>query len=315
MTSSHRSSCQSGLRSAVSSVKSTCAKKSLGSSLLAAGNEAHVAEQLVAAAGRERGRRDVRAPVPACGPDTTTIAPRLAEVAPARRRGRQRRGQELLAQALLPAAVGQLLLRGLGGEAGDEAFLGRHRAGSLVAAAGAYALTRRAAAAAASSGATMLRLSSVDSSRPARCVRRGITSIRQQKSSAPRGAVRTHRFSGGLEPRWRARRRRPSCSSAAPDGPSSSKRARGARGASISWNGRREAYGAISTASSSIATMRSRAAHLLGDEVAEQALAHRARRVGAGALALARDAPRARSRARTAARACAAATRRPRGAR
>ncbi len=39
-------------------------------------------------------------------------------------------GEELGLQALGPAAVGRLLLRGLGGEAADEAFLGRH-AGSL----------------------------------------------------------------------------------------------------------------------------------------------------------------------------------------
>ena len=36
------------------------------------------------------------------------------------------------------------------------------------------------------------------SSSPARCVSRGTMSMRQQKCSAPRGAVRTHMFSGGL---------------------------------------------------------------------------------------------------------------------
>ena len=68
----------------------------------------------------------VGAPVPACDPDTTTSSPGSPRssslgVEP------QGRGQELLAQPLLPAAVGQLLLRGLGGEAGYEAFLGGHR--------------------------------------------------------------------------------------------------------------------------------------------------------------------------------------------
>ena len=65
-------------------------------------------------------------------------------------------------------------------------------------------------------------------------------SIRQQKCSAPRGAVRTHRLSGGLAPRRRARRHRASCNIAAPVGPSSSKRPRGVRGAIISWNGTRD---------------------------------------------------------------------------
>ena len=83
-------------------------------------------------------------------------------------------------------------------------------------------------------------------------------SIRQQKWSAPEGAVRTHRFSGGLAPSRRASRPSTSCSSAAPSGPSSSKRARGVRGAIMIWKGTREAYGTIATASSSIATIRSR---------------------------------------------------------
>ena len=59
----------------------------------------------------------------------------------------------------------------------------------------------------------------VDSSSPARWVRRGATSMRQQKCSAPRGAVRTHIFRGGEEPKWRASRVSPSCNSAEPSGP------------------------------------------------------------------------------------------------
>ena len=60
-------------------------------------------------------------------------------------------------------------------------------------------------------------------------------SIRQQKCSAPRGAVRTHRLSGGLAPNRRLSRPSASWSIAAPVGPSSSKRVRGVRGAIISW--------------------------------------------------------------------------------
>ena len=41
-------------------------------------------------------------------------------------------GEELLLEALGPAAVGQQVLRRLGGEAGDEAVFGRHRAGTVV---------------------------------------------------------------------------------------------------------------------------------------------------------------------------------------
>ena len=64
---------------------------------------------------------------------------------------------------------------------------------------------------------------------------------------------------------------------------------RGRRGAIISWNGTREAYGAIATASSSIATIRVAPADLLLHEVAEQVAAHRAGRVGGEVLALAGD--------------------------
>lgn len=84
------------------------------------------------------------------------------------------------------------------------------------------------------SGATMFRFTPLESSNPARWVSLGATSMRQQKCSAPRGAVLTHMFSGGLDPKWRFKRERPSCSNAAPNGPSSSKRILGARGTSIS---------------------------------------------------------------------------------
>ena len=114
-------------------------------------------------------------------------------------------------------------------------------------------------------------------------------SMRQQKRSASRGAVRTHRLSGGLSPKWRARRESASCSSAAPLGPASSKRSRRRRGASMSAYGALDAYGHSSTASSSIATIARAAADLLLHEVLEQVGAHRARGVGAEALALARD--------------------------
>ena len=122
-----------------------------------------------------------------------------------------------------------------------------------------FQLIRRAARRPRCSGATMLRCTPVPSSSPARCVRRGTTSIRQQKWSAPRGAVRTHRFSGGLAPSRRARRPSASCSSAAPVGPSSSKRARGAPRREHQLEGQRATRRArCSTASSSIATIRSR---------------------------------------------------------
>ncbi len=71
-------------------------------------------------------------------------------------------------------------------------------------------------------------------------------------------------------------------------GPSSSKRARGRRGASISWKGSREAYGAISTASSSIATIRSPRRTSSATRSPSRLVAHGARRVRPRALALAR---------------------------
>ena len=114
-------------------------------------------------------------------------------------------------------------------------------------------------------------------------------SIRQQKCSAPRGAVRTHRFSGGIAPS--AARSRPARRAAARR--RSARRPRSGRAAgaarACSWYGRREPYGAISTASSSIATIALAPPHLLLHQVVEQVAAHRARRVGGEALALAGD--------------------------
>src|SRR3954466_4258971 len=49
----------------------------------------------------------------------------------------------------------------------------------------------------------------VPSSSPARWVRRGMTSIRQQNASVPCGAVRIHRLSGGVGPSPRPRRASP----------------------------------------------------------------------------------------------------------
>ena len=96
------------------------------------------------------------------------------------------------------------------------------------------------------------------SSSPARWPSRGTMSIRQQKCPRPAARCAPTGSPAARRPGGRAAGCSASCSIAAPVGPSSWKRARGRRGASISWNGRREAYGAISTASSSIATTRSR---------------------------------------------------------
>ena len=67
--------------------------------------------------------------------------------------------------------------------------------------------SRSRSCAAARSGATGLCARPVPSSRPPGLIRCGTTSIRQQKRSAPRGAVRTHTLSGGPEPkrRWSSR--------------------------------------------------------------------------------------------------------------
>ena len=113
--------------------------------------------------------------------------------------------------------------------------------------------------------------------------------MRQQNVSAPRGAVRIQRFSGGEAPSRRRSRSSASCRSAAPVGPSSSKRACGRRGTSISWNGSarrvgRHQHRLVVDRDDPVAHP-----HLLLHEVAEQVAAHRPRRVGAEALALAGD--------------------------
>ena len=112
--------------------------------------------------------------------------------------------------------------------------------------------------------------------------------MRQQKRSAPRGAVRTHRFSGGLRRRSaRAAARARRAAARRPSGRRPGSARGDGAGRACSWNGWREAYGHHSTASSSIATIRSRWRTSSCDEVLEQVAAHRARRVGAEALALA----------------------------
>ena len=76
-------------------------------------------------------------------------------------------------------------------------------------------------------------------------VRRGTMSMRQQKRSASRGAVRTHRLSGGLAPKRRAQpRQRRRAAAPRRSGPSSSKRSRRRRGASMSWYGQPRRVGA-----------------------------------------------------------------------
>ena len=159
------------------------------------------------------------------------------------------------------------------------------------------------------------RTTPVPSSKPASCVSRGTTSTCQWKCSAPRGAVRTQRLSGGGAPSFARSCCRPSCSRRAPPARPSAKlrlvaarhelqlvgHARGERG---------EQHRVVVDRDDALA-----AAHLLLEQVAQQAAAHRARVVRGEALALARDQRPARSRARRAARACARATRRRRGPR
>src|ERR671914_1252301 len=161
------------------------------------------------------------------------------------------RARELLAERLGPAAVGQGLLRRLGGEQRHLARDGRHGGGET------YRLAPRSPRAA-SSGASTFRCTPVPISRPASCARRGITSMRQQKRSASRGAVRTHMLSGGRAPSTAPRRDSASCSMRAPSGPSSENRAAGRRGTTCMWKGTRAPNGQNATASSSIATTRSR---------------------------------------------------------
>ena len=160
--------------------------------------------------------------------------------------------------------------------------------------------------AAARSGATTHRCSPVPSSSPASGVRRGRMSIRQQKESAParRGADPQVERRRGAEAA-RAGRCSASWSSAAPDGPSSSKRARGAARGEHELERqprgvRRHQHRLVVDRDEPLAPP-----HLLLHEVGQQVAAHRPHRVGAEALALAGDAARARSRARRAARGCA----------
>ena len=88
-------------------------------------------------------------------------------------------------------------------------------AASARAAAARVAARPPASSCAARSGGTMFTDSPVPSSKPARRVSRGTTSMCQWKWSAPRGAVRTHRFSGGGAPSRLLSRSRPSHRSAA----------------------------------------------------------------------------------------------------
>ena len=101
--------------------------------------------------------------------------------------------------------------------------------------------------------------------------------------------MRTHRFSGGLEPRWRASRAEPVVQQRRAGGAvvleARARAARREHQLERQPRGvRRDQHGLLVDRDDPLAP-----AHLLGDEVAEQALAHRAGRVGAGALALARD--------------------------
>ena len=127
------------------------------------------------------------------------------------------------------------------------------------------------------------------SSSPARCVSRGMMSIRQQKCSAPRGAVRTHMFSGGEAPSRRRRRSSASCSSARAGRPVVLEaRARAPRGEHQLerqlGRPRREQHRLVVDRDDALAQP-----DLLLHVVAEQVAAHRAHRVGAEALALAGD--------------------------
>jgi len=81
--------------------------------------------------------------------------------------------------AARPSDRRQVLERRLGGEAGDETFLGGHLPGSL---------SMRLATKLRVSGADDVQVTNVRVS-PARWVSRGRMSIRQQKCSAPSGAV------------------------------------------------------------------------------------------------------------------------------
>ena len=141
---------------------------------------------------------------------------------------------------------------------------------------------------AATSGATTHRCVPAPSSSPARWVRRGRMSIRQQNESAPWGAVRIHRFSGGEAPSRRRRRSSASCSSAGAGGPVVL--VAGAAAARDEHELERQPRG-VGGEQHRVVVDRDDAvahAHLLLQQVGEQVAAHRARRVGGEALALAR---------------------------
>ena len=168
---------------------------------------------------------------------------------------------------------------------------------------------------AACSGGRMFRWRPAPSSSPARWVRRGTTSIRQQKYCAPRGAVRTQRFSGGRPPSARSSRPSVACSSRARQRPAvlepRARRARDDLQLERHARGERADRHRLGVVGDEALAQ----PHLLLHQVLEQVAPVRAIGVGGEALALAGDRRAARTAARTAARACAAATRRPRGPR
>ena len=155
----------------------------------------------------------------------------------------------------------------------------------------------------------------VPSSSPARWVRRGTMSIRQQKWSAPRGAVRTQRLSGGR----RAER--------APQPRERVVQQRGAERAVVLEAGARAARGehelerAAATRTAPSAPPRRRSATIRSRRRTSSCTRSPSRLPPIVRIACApkrsrsRATRRGRSRARRAARACAGARRRPRGPR
>ena len=132
----------------------------------------------------------------------------------------------------------------------------------------------------------------VPSSRPASCVSRGTMSMRQQKRSASRGAVRIQRFSGGLAPKRRAQARqrvvqeRRAGRAVVLEALAAPSRREHER-VLVARRVRARQHGLVVDRDDAVA-----AADLLLDEVLEQVAAHRAHGMGAEALALARDARR-----------------------
>ena len=119
--------------------------------------------------------------------------------------------------------------------------------------------------------------------------RRGTMSIRQQKRSAPRGAVRTHRLSGGLAPKLRAQQ----AQAAVQERGAGRAVVLEALAAAARGEHELEADAATRTGTGARPRRRSRRSARGGgpprDEVLEQVGAHRAHRVRAEALALAGD--------------------------